>query len=473
MLYEGEAMVMDFGIAKAVSAADSETLTQTGMMIGTPAYVSPEQAAGETNLDGRSDQYSLACMIYEMLSGERPFSGSNAQAIMAKRFTETARPLRAVRAAVPESIERAVAKAMSTDPSGRYTTTAQFAQALSSTSLSTPNDTMVLPPAPVSAAKSVAVLPFANMSADQDNEYFTDGMAEEIINALSKIQSLARDVAHLFVRLQGQERGHRRDRKETQGLDGARRQRPEGGQPAAHHRTAGERGRRIPALVGALRPRDGRRVRDPGRHLAGDRQGAAGHPERGREEADREAARRQRRGVRFLPARAPGIPRSGARCSSRPDRCSRRQSRSTPSYARAYAGLADCLSLSYTYFDTRESNLREAEIASSRALELEPELAEAHVARGLAVSLSKRFDEAEKEFEQAMHLDPKLFDAVVLVRPCPTVARPVRGRAQAVRARRGAAARGIPDSRLHRPGAEDRLVVTDEADCGAAQGQRS
>ena len=69
MLYEGEAMVMDFGIAKAVSAAGSETLTQTGMMIGTPAYVSPEQAAGEINLDGRSDQYSLAVMIYEMITG--------------------------------------------------------------------------------------------------------------------------------------------------------------------------------------------------------------------------------------------------------------------------------------------------------------------------------------------------------------------------------------------------------------------
>src|SRR5678815_2805966 len=79
MLYEGEAMVMDFGIAKAVSAAGSETLTQTGMMVGTPAYVSPEQAAGEVTIDGRSDQYSLACVLYEMLSGERPFTGATTQ----------------------------------------------------------------------------------------------------------------------------------------------------------------------------------------------------------------------------------------------------------------------------------------------------------------------------------------------------------------------------------------------------------
>ncbi|MGI9044683.1 MAG: protein kinase domain-containing protein, partial [Gemmatimonadaceae bacterium] len=190
MLYEGEAMVMDFGIAKAVSAAGTETLTQTGMMIGTPAYVSPEQAAGEINLDGKSDQYSLACVVYEMITGERPFAGGTPQAIMAKRFTEAPRLLRELRAAVPESVEKAVARAMSTEATARYSTTAQFGQALASGNLVTPTNTETVPVAVISAAKSVAVLPFANMSADAENEYFTDGMAEEIINALSKIQSL-------------------------------------------------------------------------------------------------------------------------------------------------------------------------------------------------------------------------------------------------------------------------------------------
>ncbi|MEJ7758115.1 MAG: serine/threonine-protein kinase, partial [Gemmatimonadaceae bacterium] len=82
MLQEGEAVVMDFGIAKAVTFAASDTLTQTGMMVGTPAYMSPEQAAGETIIDGRSDQYSLACMLYEMLSGRKPFTGPTAQAVL-------------------------------------------------------------------------------------------------------------------------------------------------------------------------------------------------------------------------------------------------------------------------------------------------------------------------------------------------------------------------------------------------------
>ncbi|MEO7367719.1 MAG: protein kinase, partial [Gemmatimonadaceae bacterium] len=190
MLYEGEAMVMDFGIAKAVSAAGSETLTQTGMMVGTPAYVSPEQAAGETNLDGKSDQYSLGCVVYEMITGERPFSGATPLAVMSKRFSETPKPLRALRSTVPESVEKAVGRAMSTESEKRYSTTAQFGQALASGNVATPTSAETIPVSVVSAAKSVAVLPFANLSADQDSEYFTDGMADEIINALSKIQSL-------------------------------------------------------------------------------------------------------------------------------------------------------------------------------------------------------------------------------------------------------------------------------------------
>src|SRR4029450_1975484 len=82
MLHEGEALLPDFGIAKAVTAAANDNLTQTGSAVGTPAYMSPEQAAGEAELDGRSDVYSLGCMVYEMLSGSAPFTGSTAQAII-------------------------------------------------------------------------------------------------------------------------------------------------------------------------------------------------------------------------------------------------------------------------------------------------------------------------------------------------------------------------------------------------------
>jgi serine/threonine-protein kinase len=190
MLYEGEAMVMDFGIAKALSAAGSDTLTQTGVMIGTPAYVSPEQAAGATDLDARTDEYSLACVLYEMLTGERPFSGPTPQAVMSKRFTETAKPVRTIRPNIPDHVERALTKAMSVDTSARYRTVAMFGQALASGAVSTPTDTATVPQQAVSAAKSVAVLPFINMSNDPDNEYFADGMSEVFINPLSKILSV-------------------------------------------------------------------------------------------------------------------------------------------------------------------------------------------------------------------------------------------------------------------------------------------
>src|SRR5512141_1608906 len=122
MLHEGQPMVMDFGIGKALTAAGADTLTQVGMVVGTPAYVSPEQAAGELDIDGRSDQYSLGCVLYEMLSGERPFTGPTAQAVLQKRFTEPVPVLSKVMKGVPEEVDAALTKSLAKDPAGRFTT---------------------------------------------------------------------------------------------------------------------------------------------------------------------------------------------------------------------------------------------------------------------------------------------------------------------------------------------------------------
>src|SRR5437868_9488064 len=105
-------MVMDFGNAKAVSVAAGENLTQTGMMVGTPAYVSPEQAAGEAEIDGRSDQYSLACMLFEVLTGKKAFAGATTQTVLSKRFTDPVPSLRKIDPTVPDEIDEAVGKAM-------------------------------------------------------------------------------------------------------------------------------------------------------------------------------------------------------------------------------------------------------------------------------------------------------------------------------------------------------------------------
>ena len=129
LLQGDQAMVADFGIARAVSTAGGERLTSTGLALGTPAYMSPEQAAGEDHLDGRSDLYSLGCVLYEMLAGEGPFTGRTPQIILAKRLSEPVPHLSTIRE-VPAPIERAVARALARSPADRFTTAAQFAEAL-------------------------------------------------------------------------------------------------------------------------------------------------------------------------------------------------------------------------------------------------------------------------------------------------------------------------------------------------------
>ena len=130
MLSGGVAVVADFGIARALSVASDQTLTQTGTVVGTPAYMSPEQASGSPDIDGRSDQYSLACMLYEMLVGAAPFTGPTAMAVMARHTMDNVSPPSIVRATIPDAVEDAILKAMNKVPADRFATAQQFAEAL-------------------------------------------------------------------------------------------------------------------------------------------------------------------------------------------------------------------------------------------------------------------------------------------------------------------------------------------------------
>jgi len=130
LLQEGEAMLTDFGIALAVKEAGGNRLTETGLSLGTPAYMSPEQATGDRTLDARSDLYSLAAVLYEMLVGEPPVTGATVQAIIAKLLTEQPTRIRTVRNSVPQGIDDAVAKALSKVPADRYHTAGDFLRAL-------------------------------------------------------------------------------------------------------------------------------------------------------------------------------------------------------------------------------------------------------------------------------------------------------------------------------------------------------
>jgi serine/threonine protein kinase/tetratricopeptide (TPR) repeat protein len=185
LLQEGEPVVADFGVATAMWAAsgDNVYITDRGFAVGTPAYMSPEQASAERDLDGRSDLYSLACVLYEMLAGQPPFAGSGARATMARHAIEPPVPIRSLRPTVPLGVELALQRALAKSPSERFATMAEFCDAL-------------LAPAPTvtpmigADQRSIAVLPFVNSSADPENEYFSDGMTDELITALSKVEGL-------------------------------------------------------------------------------------------------------------------------------------------------------------------------------------------------------------------------------------------------------------------------------------------
>jgi eukaryotic-like serine/threonine-protein kinase len=129
LLFGNEPMVADFGIALAMDAADQERLTQTGFSLGTPAYMSPEQALGDARIDRRTDIYSLGCVVYEMLAGEPPYTGPTPQAVVARRLTGPPPPLGAVRD-VPEALEQATHKALARNAADRYATGRDFARAL-------------------------------------------------------------------------------------------------------------------------------------------------------------------------------------------------------------------------------------------------------------------------------------------------------------------------------------------------------
>jgi len=231
---DGNMLVADFGIARALTGGD-EQLTRTGVSLGTPTYMSPEQATGDASLDGRSDLYSLGCVLYEMLAGEPPFTGATPQSILAKRLATTAAPLSVVRLGMPTNIVNAVERALRQSPTDRFRTVSEFVAALATVAVATPRDDSRTTPAttlsPASiwarsaqlrwltivaiallvglvgvwaalarhrssgalarpAPRSIAVLPLANVGGDTTNEYFADGISEELASALGKVPGL-------------------------------------------------------------------------------------------------------------------------------------------------------------------------------------------------------------------------------------------------------------------------------------------
>jgi serine/threonine-protein kinase len=202
LLQEGHAVVADFGVARAINAAGGAQLTETGIVVGTPAYMSPEQALGEVQLDGRSDIYSLGCVLYEMLGGEPPYTGPTPQAVIAKKLSEPTPRISVLRELVPQSVESALDKALAKTPADRFDTPAELVDALSP-ALAVPvgpshvghrkaiarmvsRGTGTVPP-PI---ERLAVLPLANLTGDPEQAYFVDGMHRALIAELAQIGAL-------------------------------------------------------------------------------------------------------------------------------------------------------------------------------------------------------------------------------------------------------------------------------------------
>jgi serine/threonine protein kinase/tetratricopeptide (TPR) repeat protein len=207
LLLGGHALVADFGIARAITAAsDDAEVTATGMTVGTPAYMSPEQAAGDAIIDGRSDVYSLATVVFEMIAGHTPFAGPSNRAMITRRFVEPAPRLRALCEDLPIEIDEVVAHALAIEAADRPADVAAFSRALRAASTGVDWKMTVparltpashgTPPRPLGFAgpdasmPSIAVLPFANLSANPEDVFFSDRFIEEIIGALRRLRSI-------------------------------------------------------------------------------------------------------------------------------------------------------------------------------------------------------------------------------------------------------------------------------------------
>jgi TolB-like protein/Flp pilus assembly protein TadD len=345
-------------------------------------------------------------VLFEMLAGEPPFTGTSAQSVIARRLAGPPPHLAALRDGIPGHVASAVARALARAPADRFATAAEFRQALLTASGEVHRVTPVEAP-----ARSIAVLPFANMSADSGNDFFSDGVSEEIINALTAIRALrvaARTSSFAF-------KGKTEDIRTIGDMLGVRY-----------------------VLEGSVR-RSGRKMRitaqlidaADGYHLWSDRY------DRDIEdvfEVQDDIARNIAGALRLvlsegenqLIAKVPTqvidaylyylrgrqyFHQFRFRALLQAQEMYEHAIEIDPGYALAYAGLADCRSFLYQYWEPTDLNAKQADEYSQKALELDPDLAEAHASRGLALSFLRRFDEADTHFASAMRLNPKLFEA--------------------------------------------------------------
>jgi serine/threonine protein kinase/Flp pilus assembly protein TadD len=429
----GGVKVLDFGLARLEhrpttpgqpDRPDTITLeTSPGVVMGTVAYMSPEQVRGQP-ADARSDIFAFGCVLYETVSGKRPFAGDTNADMMAAILQQTPAALTDSASDRPAELDRIIVRCLEKIPAHRYQSARELATALKGLSV-TPSKGDTAKQAPVdtgkhvehvtgrvSPAASVAVLPFVNMSSDPENEYFSDGLAEELIAALTKVEGLhvaSRTSAFAFKNKTEDVRKIGEQLNVRTVLEGS-------------VRKSGNRLRILAQLVNAadgcnlwsetfnrqledvfaIQDEIAQNIVKALRVILTEKDKRA--MEQTAPTADVEAYDYYLRGRQFFHQfRRRGFEFARQMFARAID--------IDPDYARAYAGMADCHSFLYLQWESTEANLIEADKCSQKALELGPEIAETHVARGFALSLQKRFVEACEQFESACKLDPTLYEA--------------------------------------------------------------
>ena len=407
---DGILKILDFGLSRSYSPGSGEDaptqsqMTSPGTVMGTVGYMSPEQVRG-TKVDQRSDLFSAGVVFAEMLTGRRAFQRDSAVETMNAILKED--PLSGSSAGLPGALDRILRRFLEKRPEDRFQTARDAAFALETLSGSGPAPTRE----EEGGARSIAVLPFADMSPSKDQDYFCEGLAEELIHALTKIPELrvaSRTASFQFRGKAADLASMAEQMRVSTILEGS-------------VRKAGERLRVSVQLINAA----------DGFHLWSERydrdlsdvfaiqdditeQVVKALRLVLSEKEKRSLVRPKTSNVEAYDLYLRGrhlFYKAGRESQHKAIALFRQAADIDPDYAPAYAGMADASCFLYMFHRSLPEDRERAEWASLKALELAPQLAECHASRGFVASLSKRFDEAEREFKTALALDPRLFEA--------------------------------------------------------------